>query len=49
MNTNKRNISILGAVIVVNCLFFSCVKNKAEDSIVIDLSRESGVMDIARD
>ena len=40
MNTNKRNISMLGAVIVVNCLFFSCVKNKA---------RESGVMDIARD
>ena len=37
MNTNKRNISILGAVIVVNCLSFSCVKNKARESVVMDL------------
>ncbi len=57
MNTNKRKISILCAVIVVNCLFFSCemkktsdsvVTEKASDTIVIDLASESFVMDIAR-
>ncbi len=58
MNTNKRNLSILGAIIVFICLFSSCVKDKvrnsivmdsASDSIVIDKAKDSIVMDPARD
>ena len=55
MNTNKRKISILGAVIVFICLFSSCVRAKVRDSVVIDSARDyiiidlaEGVMDFAR-
>ena len=49
MNTNKRKISILGAVIVFICLFSSCVIDKARNSIVMDSAKDSIVMDSARD
>ena len=49
MNTNKRKISILGAVIVFICLFSSCVRDKVRNSIVMDSARDSIVMDSARD
>ena len=49
MNTNKRKISILGAVIVFICLFSSCVRDKVRDSIVMDKARDSIVMDPAKD
>ena len=49
MNTNKRKISILGAVIVFICLFSSCVRDKVRNSIVMDSARNSIVMDSASD
>ena len=49
MNTNKINISILGAVLVVICLFSSCVRDKVRNSIVMDSARNSIVMDSASD
>jgi len=49
MNTNRRNISILGAVLVVICLFSSCVWDKVRGSVVIDSARDSIVMDSAKD
>ena len=49
MNTNKRKISILGAVIVFICLFSSCVRDKVRNSIVMDKAKDSIVMDPARD
>ena len=49
MNTNKRKISILGAVIVFICLFSSCVRDKVRNSIVMDSARDSIVMDSASD
>lgn len=49
MNTIKRNISILGAVIVFICLFSSCVIDKVRNSIVMDSASDSIVMDSARD
>ena len=49
MNTNKRKISILGAVIVFICLFSSCVRDKVRNSIVMDSTRDSIVMDKAKD
>lgn len=49
MNTIKRNISMLGAVIVVICLFSSCVIDKVRNSIVMDSASDSIVMDSARD
>ena len=48
MNTNKRNISLLGAVLVVICLFSSCVRDKVRNSIVMDSASDSIVMDSAR-
>ena len=49
MNTIKRNISILGAVIVVICLFSSCVIDKVRNSIVMDSARDYIVIDLAKD
>ncbi len=49
MNTIKRNISMLGAVIVFICLFSSCVIDKVRNSIVMDSASDSIVMDSARD
>lgn len=49
MNTNKRNISILGAVLVFICLFSSCVIDKVRNSIVMDSASDSFVMDSAKD
>ena len=49
MNTNKRKISILGAVLVFICLFSSCVRDKVRNSIVMDSARNSIVMDSASD
>lgn len=49
MNTNKRKISILGAVIVFICLFSSCVIDKVRNSIVMDSASDSIVMDSASD
>ena len=49
MNTARRNISILCAVIVVNCLFSSCVRDKVRNSIVMDSASDSIVMDSASD
>ena len=49
MNTIKRNISILGAVIVFICLFSSCVRDKARNSIVMDSARDYIVIDLAKD
>ena len=49
MNMNKVNISIWGAVLVVNCLFSSCVINKERESCVMDKARDSVVMDKAKD
>ena len=48
MNTNKRKISILGAVLVFICLFSSCVRDKVRNSIVMDSARNSIVMNSAR-
>ena len=48
MNTNKRKISILGAVLVFICLFSSCVRDKVRNSIVMDSASDSIVMDSAR-
>ena len=49
MNTNKRKISILGAVLVFICLFSSCVRDKVRNSIVMDSASDSIVMDSASD
>lgn len=49
MNTNKRKISILGAVIVVSCLFFSCETKKARNSVAMDKESDSIVKDPAKD
>ena len=49
MNTNKRKISILGAVLVFICLFSSCVRDKVRNSIVMDSARNSIVIDKAKD
>ena len=43
MNTARRNISILCAVIVVNCLFFSCEMKKTSDSVVTEKASDSVV------
>ncbi len=37
MNTNRRNISILGVVTVVSCLFFSREMKKARNSVAMDM------------
>ena len=49
MNTNRRNISILGAVLVFICLFSSCVRDKVRNSILMDSASDSIVMDSASD
>ena len=41
MNTNRRNISILGVVTVVSCLFFSCEMKKARNSVAMDKESDS--------
>ena len=46
MNTARRNISILCAVIVVNCLFSSCVRDKVRNSIVMDSASDYIVVDL---
>ena len=49
MNTARRNISILCAVIVVNCLFFSCEMKKTSDSVVTEKASDSVVTEKASD
>ena len=49
MNTNRRNISILGAVLVFICLFSSCVRDKVRNSILMDSASDSILMDSASD
>ena len=44
MNTNKRKISILGAVLVFICLFSSCVRDKVRNSIAMDKESDSIVI-----
>ena len=46
MNTNKRKISILGAVLVFICLFSSCVRDKVRNSIVMDSASDYIVVDL---
>lgn len=44
MNTNRRNISILGVVTFVSCLFFSCEMMKARNSVAMDKESDSIVI-----